>query len=134
MIFTLLNLMLIISCLFYMLNIESIKASRVKDCIKYELGENEYEKHREYLLSRLKKYIMNNLSEINDEDLHNLLMGKENEVIKYEKSYVKYDKEKKIVILFIYKDSYRTYKKEYYEIELNKENKKQVAFKYIKTD
>ncbi|WP_268062908.1 hypothetical protein [Clostridium brassicae] len=117
-----------------MLNIESIKASRVKDCIKYELGENEYEKHREYLLSRLKNYIMNNLSEINDEDLHNLFMGKENEVIKYEKSYVKYDKEKKIIILFIYQDSYRTYKKEYYEIELNKGDKKQVAFKYIKTN
>ncbi|WMJ81392.1 hypothetical protein RBU49_03800 [Clostridium sp. MB40-C1] len=117
-----------------MLNIESIKTSRIKDCIKYELGENEYEKHREYLLSRLKAYLVNELSDIDEECLHNLLINKENEVIKYEKSYVKYDREKKIVILFIYQNTYKTYRREYYEVELNKEGTKQIVFKYLKTD
>ncbi|MCY6354061.1 hypothetical protein [Clostridium sp. ZS2-4] len=132
MIIILLVLMLILTSLMYIFNIEVIRRGNIYDHIKYELGENVYEKHREYLLSRTKKYILDNLSSVTEESIQDLLCKMSNTKICFDSSYVQYDKEQRNIVLYIYPKG-KTYKKEYYGWKIKDDSYNKILFYYIKT-
>lgn len=133
MIIILLILTLILTSLMYIFNIEVVRRGNIYNHIKYKLGENVYEKHREYLLSRTNKYILGNLSIVTDENIHNLLCNINNRRICFDSSYIQYDKDKRNIILCIYPQG-KTYKKEYYSWEIKDDILQKFLFYYIKTE
>lgn len=133
MIIILLILTLILASLIYIFNIEVVRRGNIYNYIKYELGENVYEKHREYLLSRTNNYILSNLSIVTDENIQNLLCNVDNRMICFDSSYVQYDEDERNIVLYIYPQG-KPYKKEYYSWEIKDDIFQKNLFYYIKTE
>lgn len=133
MIIILLILTIILASLMYIFNIEVVRRGNIYSHIKYELGENVYEQHREYLLSRTNKYVLGSLSTVTDENIHNLLCNINNKSICFDSSHVYYDKGKRNIVLYIYPKG-KTYKKEYYGLEVKDDTFPKILFYYIKTE
>lgn len=135
MIYVILYMSLITLCLTCFLNIESIKRSYLKDTLKYELASNEYEKHREYLLAKANKFILENSSEINDETVDALFSKIKDREIQYNNSYLQYDRDKKNIVIFLKPYAHKTNMKECYscKVQSSNDNKNKVCFYYLGT-
>lgn len=133
MIITLLIFTIILASLMYIFNIEVVKRGHMYNYIKQELGGNVYEKHREYLLSRTNKYVLDNLSIVTDDNIHNLLCTINNRMIYFDSSYVYYDKNKRNIVLYIYPKG-KTYKKEYYSLGVKEDIFPEILFFYMKSE
>ncbi|MCY6370330.1 hypothetical protein [Clostridium ganghwense] len=135
MIFTLLILSIILTSLLCSFSIQILRRKNNLDFIYYNLGQDIYEKHKEYLLSRINKYIKENSSvNINNESVHNLLSNINDREISFKNSYVMYDKEKRNIILYIYPPDGKTYRREYYIYKIREDNQKKIEFSYLKTE
>lgn len=87
------------------------------------LQENEYEKEKEYLLTKLSKSIHKEIINLKYEDVYNMLSSLQYNTIKYNDSYAAFDEKDKNIILVLKKQNNPT-KKEIYKVTIEEGNLK----------
>lgn len=115
MIMPLIIMSIVISGFMYIFGIHILKRKNILNDIKYELKEKPYEREREYLLSKVYKYVLDNVKDITYENINNILISMKE--IKFEKSKIEYDEGREKIILSIDPKG-RFLRKEYYKFKI----------------
>lgn len=101
MIYTLMISTMVIGVLLYCFKLEVMNRRYIVSSADNLLKIDPFEEHRVFLLQKLNKYIKENTSDINNDNIDTLLHNIDDNQIFYENSFTKYDSEKRQICLVI---------------------------------
>lgn len=131
MICTLIISSMVIGVLLCCFRLEIMRKEYIMSTVKSQLRIDPYEECRVYLLTKLNKYIRENIKTWNDEDIHNTLLNLKDNEIYYENSFVDYNlKDKEILLSLCTKEG--LVRKEYYECKVDQKERNRVIFDFVK--
>lgn len=131
MIYTLLVCTIVIGILLCCFKLEIMNRRYITSNAENLLKIDPFEEHRVFLLQKLNKYIVENITDISDDSIDVLLLNLNDNQIFYENSFAKYDSEKRQICLVINtKDG--LYSEEYYTYKVVQDKENKVVFLRVK--
>lgn len=131
MISTLIISSVVIGMLLYEYKLRIMEKRYIISTIESELKSDPYEEYRVHLLASLNKYLKDNITTWDDENIHNKLLELDKNRLHYEDSFVEYDSQSKEIILSLHTRDGLS-KKEFYRCILTKNDKEETVYSITK--